>query len=437
MTAPPQLITQPDSTDVVIVGGGIVGVSAAYFLAKQGIPVVLCEKGRIAGEQSGRNWGFIRQQGRHPAEIPLMIKSLEIWHQIAQEITQEAAKEIDRDIGFHVGGTLYLSTTDAQYQAHHAWLEHAKTFQLDSKFLSAAELKTLLPQLKKQPRGALYTPSDARAEPRRAVCAIARLATKHGAILLENCAVRGVDIAAGKVAGVVTEHGRIKASAVLLAGGAWSSYFCRHLHIRLPQLQVTSSVMATEPTDLSFQQSLWSNGLGMRKRQDGGYNVAYAGHSDCQITPDFLRYFTRFLAIYRHSKEEVNLKIGKRFFEELAWSSQCDFEQITPYEKERVLNPPANEQFLAQSYRLLQENFPQLKGIGIAKKWAGMIDVTPDELPVIDRIDSVPGLVISTGYSGHGFGIGPGAGYVSAQLISGSKPQPAVTEFSFSRLRKP
>ena len=78
---PPQ--SCPKKADVVIIGGGIIGVSTAWFLAKQGIDVVLCEKGHIAGEQSGRNWGWVRQQGRDPRELPMMIESMRIWRELA------------------------------------------------------------------------------------------------------------------------------------------------------------------------------------------------------------------------------------------------------------------------------------------------------------------------------------------------------------------
>ena len=96
---------------MVVIGAGIVGSSTAYYLAKQGVRVALCEKEDIACEQSSRNWGFIRKQGRHPAEIPLMMLSLEQWHQLVNGLNQ--------DIGFHVGGTLYLSETEDRYADQH------------------------------------------------------------------------------------------------------------------------------------------------------------------------------------------------------------------------------------------------------------------------------------------------------------------------------
>ncbi|MCY3767867.1 MAG: FAD-binding oxidoreductase [Gammaproteobacteria bacterium] len=427
MSDRPPASVLPPAVDVVVIGGGIVGVSTAYYLAKSGVRVALCEKGGIACEQSSRNWGFIRKQGRHPSEIPLMILALELWH--------ELVADLETDIGFRVGGTLYLSETEQRYHANLAWLEHAGTFGLDSTFLSVSELKALVPGMQNQVRGALFTPSDASAEPAFATLAIAEKARAGGALLLSRCAVRGIDLEGGKVSGVVTEHGRIRCQTAVCAGGAWSGYFCRHLGLVFPHLKVISSVMATVPTDILVGgQNIWSSGLGMRRRRDGGYTVAYGGSSRCEITPDLFRFFRTYLPAYRHSKEVVTLKLGTRFFRELVWPAKWSFDKPTPFEKERVLDPDPDLAILDKAHGLLGRTFPDLQGIDIAQRWAGMIDVTPDELPVISTVRQIPGLVISTGYSGHGFGIGPGAGKVTADLAVGKTPDTDLSAFALERL---
>ncbi len=415
----------PHSADVVVIGGGIVGASAAYYLAQRNVKVALCEKGEIACEQSSRNWGFIRKQGRRPSEIPLMIESLERW--------RELVPQLDREIGFREGGTLYLSDSPARHQSNLAWLEHAKAFNLDTRFLSPGELKALIPDIGNQTRGALFTPSDASAEPYPATSAIAEKARAEGAQILTRCAVRGIETQAGRVAGVVTEHGPIRASRVICAGGAWSGYFCRNLGIMFPHLKVVGSVMATAPTGFIVRQSIWSSGCGLRRRLDGGYNVACGGYSTCDVTPDFLRFFMKFYPAYRQSKEQTSLRIGKRFFEELKWPAKWSLDSITPFETERVLDPQPDLKLLNQAHRLLGELLPPLKGIGISQRWAGMIDVTPDELPIISTVAGIPGLIISTGYSGHGFGIGPGAGKVTAELAMDIKPCVDLSAFSVDR----
>ncbi|MCY4274256.1 MAG: FAD-binding oxidoreductase [Gammaproteobacteria bacterium] len=401
----------PQTADAVIIGGGIIGCFTAYHLALAGLDVVVCEKGWVGCEQSSRNWGLIRKQGRHPAEIPLIIRSLELWH--------EFVTRIDHDIGFRVNGPLYLSDTEKRYEANRKWLEHAKEFGLDSKILSVQELQTVTPGIQKQTRDALFTPSDASAEPHLAIRALGQLTVKEGGQILEQCAVRRVDIEAGRVAGVITEHGRIRAPVVVCCGGAWSRYICRQFGIRLPQLKVISSVMQSQPIDHAVGPSLWSQGIGLRKRPDGSYIIAPAGNADCPITPDFFRFAQSYLPTYRTSKELVKLQLTRRFFTELSWPNIPSPNHRSPFEHERVLDPKPNYASLKQAQSRLGYLFPELANIKISRIWAGMIDVMPDELPVIDECHPVPGLIISTGFSGHGFGIGPGAGLATADLVLG------------------
>lgn len=408
----------PQKADAVVIGGGIVGCSTAYYLALAGLDVAICEKGWIGCEQSSRNWGLIRKQGRHPTELPLMIRSLELWHELVEKI--------DRDIGFRVNGTLYLSETEQRFEANRAWMKHAQNFDLDTKMLSAKELERLAPSIRKQPRAALFTPSDASAEPSLATSAIAKLAVQHGATILEHCAVRAIDRQAGRVSGVVTEHGRIQTDAVVCAGGAWSGYFCRLLGIRLPQLKVISSVMQSQPARCVLGPALWSRGLGLRRRPDGSYIVAPAGNADCPITPDFVRYFRAFWPTYRHSKETVKLQFNRRFFTEFSWPTSQATDHRSPFEEERILDPKPNFALLAQARSRLSETLPELGKLAISRIWAGMVDAMPDELPVIDECRRLPGLVISTGYSGHGFGIAPGAGLATANLILGKADTSAL-----------
>ncbi len=124
----------PRAADVAIIGGGIVGCAAAYYLARDGVSVALFEKGRIAGEQSGRNWGWVRQQGRSPIELPLMMQSLRLW--------QALASELGEDIGFHQGGTLYLAEDAAQLETLSEWLGTAREHGLDTRLLTGARNST-------------------------------------------------------------------------------------------------------------------------------------------------------------------------------------------------------------------------------------------------------------------------------------------------------
>ena len=195
----------PSSADVVIVGGGIVGVSTAYFLARKGVSVALFEKGRIAGEQSGRNWGWVRQQGRSPIELPLMMQSLGVW--------QGLSAELGEDVGFRQSGSLYLAESPTELEALAEWLPVARAHGLDTRMLSTSALDEVLRPDGVKWAGAMYTASDGRAEPNRASAAIARGAARAGARIFTSCAVRGIERAAGRVGVAITEHGVVATRA--------------------------------------------------------------------------------------------------------------------------------------------------------------------------------------------------------------------------------
>ena len=415
----------PNTSDVVIVGGGIIGVAAAYYLARGGIDVTLCEKGRVAGEQSSRNWGFVRQQGRDPAEIPTIIESLRLWNGLAGEIGE--------DVGFTRAGALYLASTESQLARYEAWLEHARQYQLDTRLLSREEVRKLLPGSSGEWVGGLHTPSDGRAEPTLATPALARAARRQGATIVEQCAVRGLDSQAGRVSGVVTEHGRIATSAVLCAGGAWSSLFCARHGIVLPQLKVRSSVFRTAPAPLVTEHAVWSKDVAFRRRQDGGYTVAHGSATEVPIVPDTLRWARSFMASYREERSRLRLRLDGRFMTELRTPRHWSLDGPSPFEATRVNDPAPNRRILGEAARNLASMFPALAPVPVVESWAGLIDVTPDAVPVIAPVDALPGFHLATGFSGHGFGIGPAAGRLAAEMVSGAATSIDRTPFRLER----
>ncbi|MBT5264943.1 MAG: FAD-binding oxidoreductase [Rhodospirillaceae bacterium] len=418
----------PEKVDVVVIGAGIIGASTAYYLAKRGISVALCEKGRIAGEQSSRNWGFVRQQGRDPAEIPMVMESLRLWRGLNQELGEET--------GFHQGGNIYLAQDDAQVAQYENWLEHAKQHQLDTRILSPGEIDKVLPGTGLPWKAAMHTPSDGRAEPSLATAAIVRAAIRGGAHMLESCAVRGVETTGGHVSGVVTERGSIGCSSVVLAGGTWSSLFSGNLGLRLPQLGIRESVIRTNPQPAVTEGGVWTRDVAFRRRKDGGYSAAHGSIVDHQVTPDTFRFMRDFWGSYRAESGRLRVKFGRPFIEGLTTPRHWRLDAETVFERVRVLDPSADQTMTRIILANLKRAFPELGEARIEEAWAGHIDVTPDAIPVISPIAAVPGFYLSTGYSGHGFGIGPGAGLATAEMVAGGAMTFDLTPFQFSRFER-
>ena len=415
----------PTRVDVVIVGGGIIGTSTALFLAQRGVSVALCEKGQIACEQSSRNWGWCRKMVRDPRELPLAIESLRLWQGMNETVAAET--------GFRNAGIMYLAETPAEVARLESWLDHARQYQLDTRIISGREVAQRLPSLAKNYAGALYTASDGKGEPQMAAPAIALAARRHGANILTGCAVRGIETAAGRIVGVVTEKGAIACGAVVLAGGAWSRLFCSNLGIDLPQLNVVASVMRTERLEGGPEISAAGAQFGYRKRMDGGYTVSTVGARLVDIVPDSFRLFQHYLPAMRIHWKKLRFRFGRRFVDAWKTPRHWQLDAPSPFEQMRVLDPAPDRFLLERARAGIVEAFPAFGTVNIAETWAGMIDVTPDAIPVISAIDKIPSFFIATGFSGHGFGIGPGAGRLMADMVTGRSPLVDPTPFRLAR----
>ena len=416
----------PKKTAVAIIGGGIVGVATALELAERGIDVTLIEKGIIAGEQSSRNWGWCRQMGRDPREIPLILESLKAWRSINERVGTET--------GFRQCGIIYLCETEAELAAREKWYNsNARPFGLSTRLVTAEEAESLQPGAGRRWKGALYTEDDGRAEPFEAAPAIALGARAKGARIITGCAVRGLETAAGRVSSVVTEKGSIACDTVVLAGGAWSRRFCHNLGIEFPQLTVVNSVMRTAPLDAGLEHSCSAGKFALRKRLDGGYTIAHRHLSVADIVPDSFRLFFRFLPALRLDWNGLRLRIGHRFIDEARLKSRWKLDQESPFEQVRVLDPEPVLPILNEAAASLKDYYPAFANMKIEERWAGVIDATPDAIPVISPVPQRPGLYLSSGFSGHGFGLGLGAGKLTADLLTGSTPCVDPAPFRLSR----
>ncbi|MEE4189769.1 MAG: FAD-binding oxidoreductase [Roseobacter sp.] len=424
---PPRDHALPDAVDTVVIGGGVIGVCTALFLARAGQRVLLLEKGRIAAEQSSRNWGWIRQQGRDLAELPIMKTAADLWRAFA--------RETNVDIGLVQGGVTYLARDAETLERYAAWLPNAEALNIDTRLLSAEQTAQLLPGSARRYPGALNTPSDMRAEPWVAVPALAGIARREGAEIVEGCAVRCLDIAAGAITGVITELGRVACAEVVLAGGAWSALFLANHGIRLPQLSVRSTVAATTALPQVYAGGASESGIAFRPRADGGYSVADGGFNELFVGPAAFRALPKFWPQLRADPLGTRLlpRAPKGYPDAWGTPRRWDGDMATPFEQMRVLNPVPNMRNLAKVKSRFARLFPDLPPFQYSHVWAGMIDTMPDLVPVIDRIAALPGLTVGTGASGHGFGIGPGIGQILARLAMGQAPGYDMTRFRACR----
>src|SRR6185312_10590431 len=353
------------------------------------------------------------------------IESLRLWERMNETVEAET--------GFRTCGIMYLGETEADLAQLEGWLEHAREYQLDTRVVGAAEVQERLPGLAKKWAGALYTASDGKGEPQMAAPAIAEAARRLGAGIHTNCAVRGIETAAGRIAGVVTEKGRIACQSVVLAGGAWSRLFAGNLGVELPQLKVLGSVMRTEKIDGGPEISASGGLFGYRKRMDGGYTVATLGVRTIDLVPDNFRLMLDYMPSVKLHWQKLRFRVGARFAEEWRLGRRWELDEKSPFEAVRVLDPEGDPIVLKRAADSIAEAFPAFRGIKIEQSWGGMIDVMPDAVPVISAVDAVPGLFIATGFSGHGFGIGPGAGKLVADMVTGAPTLVDPAPFRLSR----
>jgi glycine/D-amino acid oxidase-like deaminating enzyme len=236
------------------------------------------------------------------------------------------------------------------------------------------------------------------------------------------CAARGLETQGGAVSGVITEQGTIRTRIAILAGGAWASSFCHQIGVRLPLATIRSSILAVSPVAADLPDALHTAGVSVTRRGNGGYTLAISGRGRVDPTLQQIRFAPQFLPMFRRRWKSLlpgglqGLRAGHEGL------TRWRLDRPTPMERMRILDPRPDEATIRLTHGRALDLLPALKDTTVTASWAGYIDSTPDGVPAIGEVATIKGFVLAAGFSGHGFGIGPGAGHLVADLVTGSEP---------------
>ncbi|MBS0536746.1 MAG: FAD-binding oxidoreductase [Proteobacteria bacterium] len=416
----------PDRVDVAMIGGGAAGVATAYELHRLGKRVAVFEKGRVAAEQSSRNWGWCRTLGRDLRELSMAKLGVDRWSAIGTEI--------GADVGFRRTGVTFVTKSPAELQGWEKWVAVAQQSGVKAEMVSRHDANSHYAQRGEPWIGGMRSVNDGYAEPSRAIPLLAAYASAQGVLILQQCAVNDLYFEAGRLAGVETERGLVRCDAVVIAGGAWSSLFCRKQKIALPVLNIYSS--ATKSHDvgpLGFDGPLKTPRFALRPRDDGGYTLAKSGRGTVHIVPDSLRYGARFLGLYRSRRGQVRMQLGATFFRRCWDEFGYLYLGRSPFTRCRTLDPNPDMALMRMAYDDAAHIFPTFDQDQLDYAWGGVIDNTPDGVPVVSAHGGIAGVYFCTGFSGHGFGSSLGAGRLLARHIVENREIEELKHVSYKR----
>lgn len=402
--------------DVVVIGGGITGVTAAYYLARSGSRVRLVDKATVASHQSGRNWGFTRRQGCDPTEVALAQHASQCWDELGAEVGAELTL-VKR-------GLINLAATESELAKYRQWLADSAGAQIfGSTLVTPEEVRTLLPAIAGDWAGGLYTAGDGHAEPAKATAAIGEAAEQAGATLELHTTVLGLHQSGGRVIGVRTTAGDRFADTVICAAGAWSSRLLRPLGVRLPVRWIRASAGRTGPAPLVTDLAVSTPGVGFSQGADGAVTFGTAAWSDYDLNVETLANLRLFLPNFARNRKMIRLHVNGVLLDDIRRRLARRSPAHSAFHWPRVDDPTPNRAKVAGAHEALRRLVPKFADTTMTQVWAGTVDVTPDAMPVLGPVQGIDGLLLATGTSSHGFGIGPGVGQAVAELArTGTAP---------------
>lgn len=361
-----------DEADVVVIGGGIIGCAAAHQLARAGRSVALVEKGAIGGQASGRNGGGVRQQRRHPAELPLAMESIRMWGGLAEEL--------ECDLEYRREGNLFCVFDEREAATLEAATQRQTAAGLDVQFLDRASVRHVAPAISDAVVAGALCPSDGHANPAVTTLAFGRAAARAGARIYAGNPVTGIRTRDGVISEVLTPRGAIRTSVAVNAAGPWARQVGLMVGVDLPIIPRRSQVVVTSPMPALFGQFIGGNTIYCRQTRNGSIHIGGSGH----------------------------------------WEP-ATFDQGNSFS--------AIRRFVTRASELV----PRLRDASLLRAWGGTVELTPDEIPIIGWAPGVEGFLVAAGYSAHGFALGPVSGRLICELVTGREPSLSLDAFRPSR----
>ena len=367
-----------ERADVVVIGAGITGLSAGYWMAKAGAKVIVLDKGRTAWEASSRATGYLSLRGEQPKESPLAIEAERLWGTLDEELgypTEWTPK-----------GRMWAAFNESQLEELHVTFEHFQQTSIPFRMIDGDEAREIIPALSPKVVGAIHTTRSGHGNPQRTSQAFAWAMQDHGGVIKEFSPVVAIETQGGRVAGVATPNERIAADIVVDAAGPQAGLIARLVEIEVPVAAARFEAMVTAPLPPLFDTALVGHGLSVRQTRRG--NIHFNGGP----------------------YEWVGVEI--------------DEEPAKP-----------NTPLVRNIARRLGELVAGLQNAHVLRSWSGVVDATPDHLCIIDRLSSPEGFIVAV-TSGHGFGLSPSVGLAVSELALNGATNMPVSQLGLDRFAR-
>lgn len=372
------------TAEVIIIGGGVVGCAAAYYLAKKGVKdVIVLEADKSIGHGgSSRNGGGVRQSGRDIRELPYAMYAI-------QNMWPHLSEELGVDVEYYQKGNLRLGKTEAHLKKLNTLATNAQSVGLDVRMVDGKEVKEICPYLSDEIIGASWCPTDGHANPLMTTLAYYKRSVELGVRYFTEAKVKELRKVKGKLRKVILETGEVfEADTVILAAGYESRYIARTVGIDIPMTRYFEEALVTEMQPHMFDIML--------------------GTADA----DF----------YGHQAQHGSFVFGSESgLEEAIDMAPTDLK--------------TNALTLSAGCRAIMGYIPLLKDAKIVRSWGGWLDLCYDGVPVISRVDEVPGLILACAFTGHGFGTAPSVGLMLAQMVLGEKTVVDISSLRYDRFK--